>query len=129
VFLLAWDEGGGRGILGRAEALIRELLELARARFGASTSGADVAAVVRAQLAVLPGPESAPRVVPLEHDVPAYIASLRALVDVRERPAGFRHLAEHGPGELRLEEARTTMAYNDFTAPFDRLEAPSNVFL
>lgn len=126
--LLIWSDAEGAMVLGDLDELLREALEVARAEFDVDVGGSDVDSIVAAQRAVLPSPANGPRTIELVHDVSTYIGTLTALVNVSERGESFKPLSAYGPGTLTIHEDRRTLAYNDYGAPFQRLELRSSLF-
>jgi hypothetical protein len=125
--LVTWGDEGGQVLFGDMDALFAEALDVYATRFGVDIRGSDVQAVIETQKAVLPSRDIAERSMDLEHDVPAYFDAVRSLVTIEQLPEPWKPLRDYGPGTLRLEAGRPSLAYNDFSAPFFRLERGSNV--
>lgn len=126
--LLAWGEEEGAVLLGDLGGFIAEALQVTNQEFGVDISGSDVKVMAAAQEAVLPSRLHGPRTIELVHDVSSYIGALHALVNVSERPESFKALRDHGPGTLTTTEDRRSLAYNDWAAPYQRLELRSSLF-
>jgi radical SAM superfamily enzyme YgiQ (UPF0313 family) len=126
---LSWGDESGEVLFGDLDSLFAEALAIYASCFAVDVAGGDVAAVVEAQKALLPSRDTAERLIELAHDVPAYFTAVRGLVNVEQRPDSWKPLCEYGPGTLRVEARRPTLAFNDFMAPYVKLESPSNMLL
>jgi hypothetical protein len=128
---ISWSHVDGEALFPRMRALMDEVAAYCSGEFQIDLRRSDARAVMEAQAAVVPGAMSELRhVVPLEHDVVGYFADLRKTPNVRTLPEGFSPLRERKPGTLeRQPRARKGLAYNDYHAPLDRFELPSNLSL